>query len=69
MPSYSSLDLAIEWNFAIGAARASTYFQVQNVLRRVNFGPYFAEGTCASCRDAFYPYHIMRPAIGIRARF
>jgi hypothetical protein len=70
MPSYSSLDLAIEWNFGIGTARASTYFQVQNVLRRVNFGPYFAERACTSCRDAFYPYHnVMRPAIGIRARF
>jgi hypothetical protein len=69
MPSYSSLDLAIEWSFRVGAARAATYLQVQNVLRQVNFGPYFAERACASCRDAFYPYHIMRPAIGVRARF
>ncbi|MFN2564071.1 MAG: TonB-dependent receptor domain-containing protein [Gemmatimonadaceae bacterium] len=69
MPPYSSLDLAIEWTFGIGGAKAATYFQMQNVLRHENFGPYSGERWCTSCRDAFYQNQIMRPAIGIRARF
>jgi hypothetical protein len=70
MPPYSSLDLAIEWAFGIGAARASTYFQVQNVLRHENFGPYFGEPPCTSCRDSFHRNRLlMHPAIGVRVRF
>jgi hypothetical protein len=69
MPSYSSLDLAIEWTFGIGAAKAAMYVQMQNVLRRQNFGPYSGEQLCSACRDVFYHHQIMRPAVGIRARF
>jgi hypothetical protein len=69
MPPYASLDVAMEWTFGIGAARASTYFQIQNLLRHRNFGPYL-EPYCASCGDGFAPAQmLMRPTVGIRARF
>jgi hypothetical protein len=70
MPPYASLDLALEWMFDIGTARISPYFQVQNVLRHRNFGPY-AEPVCRACGDGFFFRHQtrLRPTIGIRARF
>jgi hypothetical protein len=69
MPPYASLDLAMEWMFGIGAARASAYFQIQNLLRHRNFGPY-TQSSCSLCGDSFSTDHLlMRPTIGIRARF
>jgi hypothetical protein len=68
MPSYSSLDIAMEWTFGIGAAQASAYLQIQNLLRHRNFGPY-VEPYCSQCGDGFAAHQRMRPTIGIRARF